>query len=159
MRLSGIQDGALNHIIENMREWDRREIFATKFYGMEAEQLHEAVINTGPVSWIAYHQLEPIAVFGCAPMWPGVWSMWFFATDNIHKIGLGVTRLIIRYIVPMLWDGGAHRLECRSMEGHVEAQRWLDTLGARREATLLKYGRQGEDFHVYTWEKPNVLLG
>ena len=53
----------------------------------------------------------------------------------------------------MLWEGGAHRLECRSMEGHVEAQRWLETIGATREATLHGYGREGEDFHVYTWEK------
>jgi hypothetical protein len=65
-----------------------------------------------------------------------------------------VTKLIVRDIVPMMWDGGARRLECRSMEGHVEAQRWLETIGARREATLKAYGREGEDFHVYTWEKP-----
>ena len=153
MRLSSLSAPAVTHVITNMREWDRREIFATKFYGREGEQLHEAVMNAGPVSWVAYHEMEPVAVFGCAPMWPGVWSMWFFATDSLPKIGMGVTKLIIRYIVPMLWEGGAHRLECRSMEGHVEAQRWLETIGATREATLHGYGREGEDFHVYTWEK------
>jgi hypothetical protein len=154
MRVSSLHENPVRHIIQNMREWDRREIFATKFYGMEEEQLLEAVMGVGPVAWVAYNDLEPVATFGCAPMWPGMWSMWFFATDSLPKIGIGVTKLIVRDIVPMMWDGGARRLECRSMEGHVEAQRWLETIGARREATLKAYGREGEDFHVYTWEKP-----
>ena len=154
MRVSALRPNAVRHVIEHMREWDRREIFATKFFDREEEQLLEAVMAAGPVSWVAYSELEPVAVFGCAPMWPGVWSMWFFATDSLHKIGLGVTKLIIRYIVPMLWEGGAHRLQCHSMEGHVEAQRWLETIGASRETTLRAFGRDGQDFHVYVWEKP-----
>lgn len=154
MRLADLTENAVRHVVENMREWDRREIFATKFHGREEDQLIEAVMASGPVSWVAYNQLEPIAVFGCMPMWPGAWSMWFFATDKLPTIGLGVTKLIIRYIVPMLWDGGARRLQCYSMEGHVEAHRWLETLGAKRAATFPDFGREGETFHAYVWEKP-----
>lgn len=40
------------------------------------------------------------------------------------------------------------------MDGHIEAQEWLETLGAKREGTLKRYGRDGEDFHVYVWERP-----
>lgn len=153
MRLGDLSRESVAYVIDNMREWDRREIFATRWDGREAETLLNAVLATGPISWVAYDGDEPVAVFGCAPLWRGVWSMWFFATDKLPNIGLGVTKLIIRYIVPMLWDGGAHRLQCHSMEGHVEAQRWLETLGAKRETTLRAYGRDGEDFHVYVWEK------
>ena len=65
-----------------------------------------------------------------------------------------MTKLIVRHIVPMLWEVGAHRLEARSMEGHHDAQRWLEVIGARREGTLKGYGREGQDFHVYAWERP-----
>ena len=40
------------------------------------------------------------------------------------------------------------------MEGHTQAQDWLEVIGARRECTLSRFGREGEDFHVYVWEKP-----
>lgn len=154
MRLSDLDRNAVAYVIANMRDWDRKEIFATRLDDEEGESLLESVFAAGPVSWIAWEGDEPIAVFGCMPLWRGVWSMWFFATDNFHKIGLGVTKLVLRYIIPMLWDGGAHRLECRSMEGHVDAQRWLKVIGAQREGSLSGYGRDGQDFHVYTWRKP-----
>jgi len=150
--LEPLCEDAAAHVIANMREWDRREIFATRANDDDTLLLAD-LMRSGPAAWVAGKE-EPIAVFGCAPMWPGVWSMWFFATDNIHQIGIGVTKLITRSIVPMLWNGGAHRLECRSMEGHTQAQDWLGVIGARRECTLLHYGREGEDFHIYTWERP-----
>jgi hypothetical protein len=143
--------GAL-HVISNMREWDRREIFATRTEDDDIRLLEDVLALPAP-AWMA-SKGEPIALFGCVPLWPGVWSMWFFATDNLHQIGIGVTRVIIKAIVPMLWEGGAHRLECRSMEGHTQAQDWLEVIGARRECTLRRFGREGEDFHVYVWEKP-----
>lgn len=139
-------------VAENMRAADRAEIFATRFDD-SAERLAGEAIQTGSlIGWVAGLE-EPIAAFGCHMLWPGVYSMWLFATDSFHQIGLPVTRLVIRDIVPMLFEGGAHRLEARSMEGHTDAQRWLETVGARREATLKGYGRDGQDFHVYAWER------
>lgn len=151
---TALEPGALAHIIGNMREWDRREIFATRTDDCEVRLL-EDVMNTGAVSWLAWSDVEPVAAYGCAPLWSGVWSMWLFATDKFHNIGIGVTRHIIRDIVPAMWRGGAHRLECLSMEGHVEAQRWLETIGASREfdQPLRGKGRGGENFYSYIWER------
>lgn len=159
MRLSALKRRAVEQVARNMREWDHREICATRPDGNEITSLIDDVFKCGPVSWVAYNDLCPVAVFGCAPAWRGVWSMWFFATNDFHKIGLGVTKLVIQHIVPMLWEGGAHRLQCYSMEGHVDAHRWLNVIGAKRDGTLPGYGRDGENFHVYSWEKPDVLRG
>lgn len=139
------------HVIGNMRDADRAEAFATRTDDDEGRLLTD-ILSCGPVSWVAGID-EPIAVFGCAPMWRGVWSMWFLATDANRRIGFPVTKLITRSIVPMLLDGGAHRLEARSMEGHDDAHAWLEVVGARREGTLKGYGRDGQDFYVYTWER------
>jgi hypothetical protein len=143
--------GLVMFVIQRMRDWDRREIFATPRFQPTDEGLLEAIMAAGDVSWIAGDGEEPIAVFGCTELWSGVWSMWFFATDTLNKIGLSVTKFVRRSIIPSLLQGGAHRLECRSMDGHAEAQKWLGTLGAVREGTLQGYGRDREDFHVYVW--------
>jgi hypothetical protein len=139
----------LSFVAHNMRDWDRREIFATRMDD-DVDALVKAAAGCGDVSWVAGDD-EPIAAFGCAPMWPGVWSMWLMATDNFPQIGFRVTRLITRSIVPMLFAAGAHRLEARSMEGHTDAQEWLEVIGAKREATHKGFGRDGQDFHVYVW--------
>lgn len=153
MRVTPLEPMALSHIIGNLRAWDRREVFATRADDCEDSLLADAM-STGLVSWIGWNDVEPIAAFGCMPLWRGVWSMWLFATDKFDTIGMGVTKMIVRDIVPSMWRGGAHRLECKSMEGHVSAQRWLESIGARRECTHARFGRDGEDFHVYTWECP-----
>jgi RimJ/RimL family protein N-acetyltransferase len=144
----------VHHVAHNMREWDRREIFATRFDD-DSSALADIALASTRVSWVAGID-APIAAFGCSPMWPGVWSMWLFATDDFRHIGFPVTKLIVRSIVPMLFEAGAHRLEARSMEGHEDAQRWLEVIGAQREATLHGYGRDGQDFHVFTWLKPGA---
>ena len=140
----------VRHVAQRMRPWDQREIFATRLDD-DVDAFCLDVLACGPVSWVAGLE-EPIVAVGAAPMWNGVWSLWMFATDAINKVGFPVTKFVKRHMVPMLIENGAHRLECRSMEGHIDAQDWLKVLGASREATLKGYGRAGEDFHVYTWE-------
>lgn len=150
-RLAQNHPEMVRHVAHNMREWDRREIFATRSDD-DPDALAAAALACGRISWVAGRGEEPIAAFGCAPLWPGVWSMWLFATDDFHQIGIYVTRLVVKSIVPMMFDAGAHRLEARSMEGHTDAQRWLEVIGAQREGGPLRgYGRKGQDFHVYTW--------
>ena len=146
-------EGLALYVIQRMRDWDRREIFATRDEEDDLELL-QAILDSGEVAWLAGREEEPIALYGCRPMWRGVWSMWFLATDNIGKIGKSVTRQVRNDIVPGLFREGAHRLECRSMEGHLDAQRWLLSLGAIREGTNRAFGRNREDFHVYVWERP-----
>lgn len=142
-------------VAENMRDWDRREIRATRFTDDPLIIANEAKICGQIVGFVAGLE-RPIAAFGGFEMWPGVWSAWLFATDEFGRIGISVTKTTVRRIIPMMWGFGAHRIESRSMEGHHEAQRWLEVIGARREATLHQYGRDREDFHTYKWERPNV---
>jgi hypothetical protein len=145
--------GLVYPVALNMREWDKREIYANRFDENPVTVAEQAAVMGKDVGWVAGLE-RPIAAFGCFMMWPGVWSMWLFATDEFGRIGISMTKLIVRRIVPMLWEADAHRLEARSMEGHTDAQRWLELIGARREATLKGYGRGREDFHVYAWERP-----
>lgn len=138
-------------VARNMRAWDRDEIFATQ-PDDDLDRFIEFVQALGPASWVAGEGFEPIACFGAFQLFPGLFSMWFFATDNINNIGKSMTKAVRDVIVPHLFARGARRLECRSMEGHVDAQRWLEVIGARRESSAPDYGRGGQTFHTYVWD-------
>lgn len=151
MRLSDLNEPALAYVARHMRAADRDEIFATR-WGDDPNDLVQAALRGGSFAWVASLD-RPIAALGAIPMWNGVWSVWMFATDDFRRIRFGLTRFVVRDMIPALRAGGAHRAECRSLATHTEAHRWLEMLGATREATLRGYGRAGEDFELYVWRR------
>jgi hypothetical protein len=135
-------------IARNMREWDRREIFALR-WDDDPRGVAESACQSGDTSWAALVDGIPAVAWGALPMWPGVWSMWAFGTDNFPHACLKVTRMIRRVIIPALVSAGARRAQAYSMAGHDDAQRWLESWGAKRESTAPGFGRGGEDFYLY----------
>lgn len=85
-------------------------------------------------------------------MWPGVWGVWMFATDRFPEIGLFTTKFIKKNIISALIPV-AHRAQCYSAESHTEAHKWLEVLGARKEAVLKDYGKEGQTFYLYRWSQ------
>jgi hypothetical protein len=134
-------------IAENMREWDRREIYATR-WDESPLALAADCLRVSGLAWTA----DDIVAIGAMPAWPGVWSVWMFATPEFPRIGLPLTRWAKREMIPAVARAGAHRAQCQSMAGHTEAHRWLETLGARIEGgPLVGYGRCREDFYTFVW--------
>lgn len=153
MKLAKLNEADLLYVADNMREWDAREIFATRWTDDRAD-LAAAVLACGEFGWVAGDGGLPVAAFGASPSWNGVWQVWMFATDDWPKVALGVTRFIKKVMIPALEEVGCHRAECRSMEGHVVAHRWLEALGAHKESELKHYGRDGQTFYLYCWTRP-----
>ena len=146
MTIGPLTHEAFRYIAHNMREWDRKEVFATQWTD-DPEDLATAWEQRGPFSFVGSTEL-PICAAGGVQMWPGVWSMWLLATDEWPAVATSVTKFVKRIIVPNLWAMGAHRLECRAMEGHP-SRAWLEWLGFEREATHHGYGKGKETFHTY----------
>lgn len=138
------------YIAANMREADRKEITATR-YDESPEAITEDCMNTGVFAW-TIHKERPICAIGCFQIWPGVWHAWMYATDEFTKIRIFTTRFAKKIIIPTL-EKYAHRAECHSVKGHKDAQKWLVSLGAKRETALKQYGKNKEDFYVYSWRK------
>lgn len=135
----------------DMRARDREEIFATRWTTNPLDLAEDVIRIPGP-KWVAHGEgIGPVAAYGATPMWPGVWNLYLFATDNFTQVAWDVTRHIRRVMMPSLAMAGAHRAEARSHISHVEAHRWLERLGAEREAVLKGYGRGGEDFILFRW--------
>ena len=148
----------VRYVAERMRQWDRREIFACR-WDDDAEALAQDTVRALACGYGYCTSLDqPVAVFGAAECWPGVWQVAAFATDEWPRVALGVTRFIRRTLIATLYERGAHRAECRSMEGHHWAHRWLLALGAQREAVHPGYGRAGETFVTFAWSRDDVRI-
>lgn len=97
----------------------------------------------------------PIAVVGVVFPHPGVASTIFFATDQFRHVALATTRFLRRTLFPILISTGIHRLQCCSMD-NGGGNAWILSFGARREAQLKAYGRNQEDFTLYTLDKAGM---
>lgn len=150
MRLNLLTEPELLYVARNMRESDAREIFCTRFDQTSESLVRELLLLGGHFGWIASLD-SPVAAIGAVPCAPGHWSVWMFATPEIHKIAKEFTAFVKRGMIPALLDVGCRRAECRSIVGHVEAHRWLQLLGAHRECLVPRLGVNGEDFIQFAW--------
>ena len=150
---------ALVHVCKNLREWDRREIYATRWDDdpgtLARDCLGSAQRGCG---WVFFADDEPVAVLGGHPLHPGVWNLWCFGTDNFRQAGLSLTKYIKHDMIPDLVERKrVHRGECRSIEGHQEAHAWLELLGWHKEGLLVTAGRHQENFWQFGWRLRDVL--
>jgi hypothetical protein len=136
-------------VAANLRTEDAREINATR-EDESPDLLARDVCLRSPYAWVVGAEY-PIACIGVSRLWPGVWDAWMFATDDFLRIGLPLTRWVRRTMMPLVKAAGAHRVHCRSIEGHTEAHAWLERLGAVREGALPGWGKERETFFVYRW--------
>jgi len=140
---------SMTYVTNHLREIDRREVFAGAITHPDTLAI-DAVSASGFID-VAWLDAMPVAAVGGRELWPGVWSVWCFGTDDWFKVKLAITRHIIRALVPSMLKAGGWRGQCLSHEDHVEAHDWLLWLGFEREAVLRQYGRDGSDFHMFAW--------
>jgi hypothetical protein len=149
MILSHCSHEPVLHVVKNMRERDREEIYNLRWDDNPFTILNDVMARKN-FAWVAWLDERPAAVFGGAPLHPGVWSMFCFATDDFPRLALGLSRFAIKTVVPTLFgEMGAHRLQCDSHEKHVSAHKWLKLLGAEREAIKAGYGRDGANYFSF----------
>lgn len=150
MNLSHCSHETVLHVVRNMRERDKEEIYNLRFDDNPFVIMND-VMGRRDFAWVAWLDGKPAAVFGGAPLHPGVWSMFAFATDEFPRLALGLTRFAKKTVIPMLLgEMGAHRLQCETHEKHASAHHWLKLLGAGCESVKKGYGRDGADYFVYT---------
>lgn len=139
-------------IATNLRPRDREELFATR-YGNDPAALARDAVATGAFRWGAYLDGRPVAMVGAFPRWPNVWTAWAYGTPEWPKAALTITRHVRRFMLPAIYNSGAHRVDALALASHTDARRWLESLGAVAEKTLDNYGRNGEKFVSYVWTR------
>lgn len=146
----------VRHVTLNMRAKDAEEIFATQ-WSDDREAFASSIMKCGGFGYVLHaDDGEPVVAGGAVPIWPGVWSVWMFATDRFGEVAIATHRFAKEVFFPILNDVGYVRLECRSMASHTVAHRWLESLGGHREAVVSSYGKDGQNFILYCWTKPKA---
>lgn len=161
MIVSPLHEGDVHYIVENMRAEDREEIYATR-WSESVEDLVADCMRWGavPKSFTAIMGLErPIAILGAIETWPGVWTVWLFATDEFQRIRFSMTRYVRKTFIPFLIERGMHLAFCRSIASHTRNHEWLYEMGARQDATrpARGWGKNREDFLQFEWHREDLL--
>lgn len=157
----------IDHVCRRLRALDRAEIFAL-LYGDTADALIEHLVLHAS-GFLEFHAVAPSAaphracgLVGLYPLRPHVAGASFFGTDELGHHIKPVTRWIRRTLIPRAQACGLHRVETQALESWRANCRWLEALGATREAVLPLYGKDGETFVQFAWygkDTTNVHLG
>lgn len=153
MILADLTIDAVKHVAVNMRARDREEIFATR-WDDDPEMVAKTLVSLNPAGFVVQaDDGEPVSVFGVYEMWPGVFSVFMFATDRWEEVAFSMTKFVMRELIPSIMSGNFVRAECKTLSTHDQAHRWLETLGAYKESEHPCYGKNGETFFTYCWTK------
>ena len=147
----------VTYVADRMRPHDRAERLALS-HGDDVTSAAVQFLNH-PHLAVTIWKGTPIAVFGVVFSHPGVASTVFFATSEFKHVALATTRFIRRKLFPILVSTGIHRLQSCSMNDPGDdqpAHLWIKSFGAKREAVLSHYGKNGEDFSLYTLDKAGM---
>lgn len=140
-----------------LRPQDIAEIEAARGKFVPFELANEIMRASFKV-WLVYHNpfcATPVAVFGLHRMTPSCAGVFAFGTNDWPLVVGGMTRRILRDIIPQASEWGLHRAECRALASRHDVRRWLLGLGWRAEAVLSEFGIRREDFILYAWTAPH----
>jgi hypothetical protein len=146
-----LQRDALLYVTENLREWDRREVFAMSWTDDPAELTDVTMANNSFAFSIHADDNEPVAAIGALEVWPGLWQPWAYGTDRFNLIARSLTKFVRKRFIPTLAELGWRTAECFSMVGHHESHAWLKMTGAERAGFCPAFGKNGEDFVRFVW--------
>ena len=147
---------ALYDMMGGLRSQDVLELRAVRG-AFDPYKLERELVGARAEMWLAYPtgSSEPAAVFGFHQMTPTCAGVFAFGTDDWPLVVKGMTRRILRDIMPMAPKWGFHRAECRALASRQDVRRWLLGLGWRAEAVLSEFGTRREDFILYAWTAPH----
>lgn len=137
------------YVCQNLRKESHEEIFGV-FEG-DAETLAKTYDKAEGHKWVGYFNGKPAALFGALKAHSGVWTLFGFGTDDWAQIWKPVTKTMKRDMFRLVSEEGAHRASCISPASHTETHRWLKFLGAGHVAELPKFGKNGEDYLMFSW--------
>jgi hypothetical protein len=153
MRIDQARPEQVRFVSEWMRERDYAEMSALHFVDSREElaSLLTLLYGKAPDTLCASWRGTPVAVGGFYQIRPGTCAMGMWATDLFPRVGLGLTRFLVRTMMPSLERAGIHRFECMSLVGYDEVHAWLRTLGLEQEGPERRnYGKNGESYLMFS---------
>lgn len=155
-RIVPLELGAVASVALRMREADAREIYACRWV-RDPLSIAQTVAAAARFGFVALTPAgSPAAVVAALEQWPGNYQVAMFATDDWPQVAWSTTRAVQRHMRPAMLAAGARRAEARSHAEHAHAHRWLGWLGFVAEARLADFGKDGEEFILFSWRRNHV---
>lgn len=148
----------VRHVALNLRPRDRREVLAIRFSKDPADLVAEwAAMRPATVAEgiVAAADGEPVALIGIALVAPAMGSAHMIATNRWPEVAAAAHRFVRRVAFPRLIEPVFRRLECRCLEEHRVARRWLAALGFHEEGRHPALGDAGETYLTLGWVNPH----
>lgn len=143
--------GEFTFVCQNMRRKSAEEL--SGLYDWTPEQFARFLHTRAGFHWVGYCQGFPAALIGAYPQRHGVWALYGFGTNAWQDIWRTVTVTAKRDMMKAVSETECWRAECMSLATHEETHKWLDYLGASHRAEMPRYGREGQDYILFSWLK------
>ena len=91
------------------------------------------------------HDGELLCVFGCTPIWPGLWEGFLLPTARMKNHPMASVRMVRSFIDKACIENGIVRLQATVDVKRQKGLRFSQKLGFKLETTLEKYGPDGQD--------------
>ena len=100
------------------------------------------------IAYTAFLYSNPVAIFGCVPIWNGVGEVWSLMDNRAKKNAILLTKIGFKVLYVIEQYLCLHRSQITVKSADVKAVRWARALGFRNEGTLKSYGPDGSDFYM-----------
>lgn len=130
-----------------LRKADVEEVYASCGVG-PFQALHESLyLSDKDMSWCLHLGVEPVALFGAAPLFEDVGSVWLLGSPRIREHPLDFVKKTHEYVAKM-------HTRYRVLTNFVDARnmtsrRWLESCGFQAVQTIEEYGHAGLPFIQY----------
>lgn len=138
-------------VLNYCRARDRAEIEAVIGYERACAGFLEPWLESAVLAEVFAHEGEPAALIAVHEITARTVALSLVATYRWRRVALAVAKWARRQCMPELLARGYRRAECRAIDGHDEARRFLEFLGFTLECRCPEFGRNGEAFLQYAW--------
>lgn len=143
------------HVSCNMRTSDFNEVMANRWNNNPHDFAAECMRLQGLKLACVGGDGIPVAIGGVTSHVPGVGQAWLVGTRDIGKYGLEIAHVCKEWTKRLFDDGTVHRIQAFSAATHTKAHQWLIGVGLKQEGTLKYYGKNKEDFLIFSIVKEN----
>jgi len=145
-------------VLRHCRARDRAEIDAVVGYQNALGTFFEHWLDAAVLATVIRDQDTPAVLVAAHEVTARTVSLSLIATDRWRRAALAVAKWAKRECMPQLLAAGYRRAECRAIDGHVDAQSFLEFLGFTLECRCPEFGRNGETFLQYAWRSKDHVL-
>ncbi len=142
------------HVLRHMRPEDRREAFAIMPFGADLWALFHHYQSLAPYQ-AAFWRLaigdDPMGIMGVWRMRDGVGEAHLLATPEFNAHAREVAAAIRSSMAEFMRGQSLRRISCACLSEHRRSRAFLKLAGAREEAILVAFGREGEEFRQFVW--------